>query len=613
VSGKPVTTDGPRSKRLRPEVSRRILVVDDNEDNRDLFVRRLRRGGFEVVAVDDGPSALACLDDKSYDCVILDWMMPGMSGLEVLEAIREKHSKTALPVLMATAKRESGAVVEALELGANDYVTKPIDFPVLVARLETQLSVKHESAQASAPVIDMREGIPPGTVLDDRYEIGEQIGEGGFAAVYRARQISTGQHVAFKLLLPHRLRRARADVEVARFLREMKVIAELEHAHVVRLVDSGQLEVVHDLSPVAPPKNCENLSSDALYSAETRVEAACSGSFPREEEEAEGPSVGAVPYIVMEFLDGDSLARYLARRGRLEVSRAVDLMLPVISALGAAHRQGVVHRDVKPQNVLLVKDHRGERQPVVVDFGIAKLTGPDSDELTRTESFIGTPEYMAPEQARGKRSIDGRADQFSVAAMAYQALTGRKLYEAESLFEMIHKVATGAIKRPSALEVDIDPELEAVLLKALSTQPRDRYPSIEAFGRALLPHASDKSRNRWEESLSEGSSASTPPEGPANQEGGAETPMNDASSYPPQRTTAIDGLLRSTANGVATDTPEPIGAEPTERSWLRDVELVEPAPTETQLARADDDRFRPRLWVVALIVAIGILIAIIVQ
>lgn len=221
--------DAFRSQRSRPQTSRRVLVVDDNDDNRDLFVRRLRRKGFEVVAKADGPSALACLEKESFDGVILDWMMPTMSGLEVLDAIRERYTKVQLPVLMATAKRESEAIVEALAHGANDHVSKPIDFPVLIARLETQLSVKHESASSSSPVIDMREGVPPGTVLDGRYEIGEQIGEGGFAAVYRAKQLSTGQRVAFKLLLPHRLRRARADVEVARFLREMKVIAELEH------------------------------------------------------------------------------------------------------------------------------------------------------------------------------------------------------------------------------------------------------------------------------------------------------------------------------------------------------------------------------------------------
>lgn len=611
-----------RSQKPRPESSRRVLVVDDNDDNRDLFVRRLRRKGFEVVAKGDGPSALACLETESFDCVVLDWMMPNMSGLEVLDAIRERYTKVQLPVLMATAKRESDAIVEALAHGANDHVSKPIDFPVLIARLETQLSVKHESASRSGPVIDMREGVPPGTVLDGRYEIGEQIGEGGFAAVYRAKQLSTGQRVAFKLLLPHRLRRARADVEVARFLREMKVIAELEHPHVVRLVDSGQLEILHDPVPVrsdsAPP------SSGAPHSGETRVEAACSGSYPSAESESSTENeVGAVPYIVMEFLDGEPLADYLVRKHRLETHHAVDLILPIISALGAAHRRGIVHRDVKPHNILLVKDHRGERQAKVLDFGIAKLTGPDSDELTRSESFIGTPEFMAPEQARGKRTIDGRADQFSVAAIAYLAITGHKLYVAESLFEMIHKVATGAMKAPSELGVDLHPGLEAVILKALSTQPNDRYPSIEAFGRALLPHASEVSQKRWEESLSEAKSIFASHEAlPAVQpldadddetdddEGDeGDAPLISEPEVPrAERITAIDGLLRST------------GDRPLPRDDDKTVEESVSPPSQNDVANLDVDAeesegglARAQPWLVLILFAISILIALLLR
>ncbi|MCU0676284.1 MAG: response regulator, partial [Myxococcota bacterium] len=117
----------------------RLLVVDDNEDNRDMLARRLRKRGFEVDVAEDGRSALARIAQGPYDLVVLDVMMPDMSGLDVLTAIRATRSRVELPVLMATAKTESQDVVDALERGANDYVTKPLDFPVVLARINAQL------------------------------------------------------------------------------------------------------------------------------------------------------------------------------------------------------------------------------------------------------------------------------------------------------------------------------------------------------------------------------------------------------------------------------------------------------------------------------------------
>lgn len=121
----------------------RILIVDDNEDNLDLLSRRLVKKGFDVVAVDSALDALTCIEDlPAFDLVLLDIMMPVMSGTEALQKIRLQHSSSELPVIMATAKNQSGDIIESLSLGANDYVTKPVDFPVLLARIETQLSLR---------------------------------------------------------------------------------------------------------------------------------------------------------------------------------------------------------------------------------------------------------------------------------------------------------------------------------------------------------------------------------------------------------------------------------------------------------------------------------------
>jgi serine/threonine protein kinase/CheY-like chemotaxis protein len=466
----------------------RVLVVDDIEDNRDLLTRRLNRKGFNASSAEDGESALELLDKEQFDIVLLDWMMPGMSGLEVLEKIRAKFGKTELPVLMATAKAESDNVVEALQIGANDYVTKPIDFPVLLARLQVQLSMKEEATAKANAVIDLSSDMGTGVIVDNRYELSDKIGEGGFAAVYRAKQLSTGQTVAFKVLLPHRVRRSRGDLELKRFLIEMKIIGDLDHTHIVRLIDSGQIDVRGDSPGVGSSNSARKTVADT-------PDRSRSGSRPSSEGDPEERT--SVPYIVMEYLKGETLAMLFARDGLMAPERIVDLLLPVLNALQVAHDKGIVHRDVKPHNIFLVKSARGVVEPKVLDFGIAKITEPEMDGITKTDSFLGTPEYMAPEQGRGWKDIDGRADIFSVGAIAYEAVTGRKLYKAESFFAMVHAVASADFDAPSDAGADLPMGLETVLLTALAKNRDDRYQNCEGFGRALIRYASKRGRRRW--------------------------------------------------------------------------------------------------------------------
>jgi len=126
---------------------RRILLVEDNEMNRDMLSRRLQRKGYDVTVAHDGDLALELIRDHRFDIVLLDVTMPGMNGLEVLKILREAHTATDLPIIMATAHRESEDIVKALALGANDYVTKPLDFPVVLARVQTHLALKRAAEQ----------------------------------------------------------------------------------------------------------------------------------------------------------------------------------------------------------------------------------------------------------------------------------------------------------------------------------------------------------------------------------------------------------------------------------------------------------------------------------
>lgn len=491
--------------------SSRLLVVDDNESNRDLLSRRLKRSGYEVDVAEGGAEALALCAGTSYDAIVLDVMMPSMSGIEVLERLRARWGKTELPVIMATAKTDSVDIVEALNRGANDYVTKPIDLPVLLARLSSHLATKAESAARAGPIIDATLGIEAGTILGERYEIIDKLGEGGFSAVYRAKQLSTGREVALKHALPELIRADVIGVQSERFRREMTLIGQLDHPHIVRLIDYGSIPLRRN--ETIPRRRGEPT---------TRVERATGSDGDRDRPPShtqkkdhggtQGVFVVEVPYMVLELLEGEALCDLFAREGPLEPSFAVDLVLPVVSALASAHEQGVIHRDVKPSNIMLTRDAQGEIVPKVLDFGIAKLSEPDDKNLTVSASLIGTPQYMAPEQALGAKDVDDRVDQFSVAAVLYEALSGRSPYKGEGLFELVTQVMRADFPRIRDLRPDLAPELGEVVERALSGSRDRRYDSTLALGRALLPFASAQAAARWRLAFEkEGGTSSTAP------------------------------------------------------------------------------------------------------
>jgi serine/threonine-protein kinase len=229
---------------------------------------------------------------------------------------------------------------------------------------------------------------------------------------------------------------------------------------------------------------------------------------------------GSTPYLVMEFLDGEDLGAVLAREHVLGVERAVGWMLPVISALSAAHAEGIVHRDLKPQNVFLVRTRDGEIVPKVLDFGISKVregaygdseltqgsmdvfdpTVPIStvaDSLTRTGLVLGTPYYMPPEQIRSAKTVDDKADQWALAVMLFECVTGEMPMDGETPQVVLQEILAGHLRTPRDVRPDLPVEFERVILRALRSDPRERYPSIRALGAALLPFASAVDRTRW--------------------------------------------------------------------------------------------------------------------
>ncbi len=413
-----------------------ILVVDDLPANRELMVRRLDRSGFRVLSAASGAEALEIVRRGPVDLVLLDIMMPGMTGLDVLRTLRVSPRTATLPVVMVTAKTDSEDVVEALSLGANDYVTKPVDYPVALARIRAHLRARQAAQAEAAPPVEPQTPaqVVPGTVLAGRYRLDALIGGGSFGTVYRARHLELDREVAVKVLATS----AGTDPEgLARFRREGASACRVRHPNAVAVLDFG----------VNP---------------------------------------GGVAYLVMELLHGHSLEKELEEKVRLTPRRCAEVGVPVCAALAAAHAAGVVHRDIKPSNVFLHQTPQGE-VPKILDFGIAKMSGEAAigQSLTVDGSLLGTPAYMAPERFR-RGAYGAKSDIYSVGAMLYEMLSGRLPFIPSSA-DPLALVTMQAEEDPPPLRMrspGVSPALEELVLSALARNP-DRRPSAELLGRRL--------------------------------------------------------------------------------------------------------------------------------
>ena len=265
-----------------------------------------------------------------------------------------------------------------------------------------------------------------GELIDGRYEVEDLVGTGGMSSVYRARDSVLGRRVALKILHEHF---SSDDEYVERFRREARAIARLNHPNIVTVIDRGDFE--------------------------------------------------GRQFIVFEHVPGENLKDHVRRQGPLPVEEAVALTHQVARGLGFAHEHGIVHRDVKPQNVLL--DETGS--PKVTDFGIARSLNP-KDGLTETGTLLGTSDYLSPEQATGRR-VDERSDQYSLGVLLYELLTGEVPYPADSIMAAAMRHLHDPVPSARERRPDVPPEVDAIIARAMAKDPRDRFPSMAAMEAAL--------------------------------------------------------------------------------------------------------------------------------
>ena len=304
------------------------------------------------------------------------------------------------------------------------------------ARAATPARLPDAVPEPAHPFVDPLSTLT-GKVLDRRYKVGRRLGEGGMSYVYQAEDIESGRSVAVKILIP-RLWRDPASVE--RMRREATIAMRLSHPNVCPILRLGE-------------------TPDRLL------------------------------YLVMPYLEGEPLSEHETRRGPFPAEEGVPLLVQMCHGLQHAHELQIIHRDLKPENVMLVPQKPGTAgayRAVVMDFGLAKerRAGPEVAKLTATGIVLGTPEFMSPEQIRGK-PLDGRSDIYAVGVLAFELFTGQLPFPGKSAQETMIARLRGSPQALRTVRPELPAKLEAVISRALLMDPAERFASMTEMAHAF--------------------------------------------------------------------------------------------------------------------------------
>ena len=481
----------------------RILIVDDGAENREVLRRRLEREGHAVETAENGRRALELVAERPYDLVLLDVLMPELDGYAVLDALKGSPATRDIPVIMISALDELEGIVRCIERGAEDYLHKPFDPVLLRARINASLDKKrmrdqeveylrevnrvieaaaaveggHYRPGALAEVTrrddelghlarvfdsmaqqikareerlrdrvrDLRQEIEwarrdskeadsavdggnlrSGDNFAQRYEIIAVMGRGGMGTVYRAKDLELEEEVAIKTLRPEFV----SDrTLLARFKDEIRLARRLSDANIVRTHDFGEWS--------------------------------------------------GVCFLTMECVQGITIRELIDTRGRLGVSATLAIATQLAHSLAVAHEHGVIHRDIKPQNLLV--DEAGVLK--VMDFGVARLAE-RSTANTEAGLVIGTPSYMPPEQLMAEQ-VDARSDLYAAGVVLYECLTGQLPFQAGSVISLVAKLLKEEPRPPHDVNQEIPPALSALVLRLLAKRPEDRVQTAVELGLQL--------------------------------------------------------------------------------------------------------------------------------
>jgi len=399
------------------------LLVDDDEAFVAGLAAAVAAESFTTTVVGSLAAARAEITRSVPDVLLLDIHLPDGNGLDLFKDM----PTTSAEIVLMTGKASVETAVEALRHGAADYLVKPVD----LARLKRVLANASRTRDLKARVGHLpwaatrpARGGPPRPDSFGRYVVEGELGDGAMGRVYRGQDPLLRRPVAVKTVKSEYLTRDSREEYLRRFRREAQAAGMLSHPNIVGIFDVGE------------------------------------------------------DFIVMEYVEGVTLQGLLKHRGALDLASALRILTPLAEALDYAHGSGVIHRDIKPGNIMVQPDGR----PKLMDFGVARL---ETSAETDTGHFFGSPSYTSPEQILGTE-LTQRADLFSFAVVAYETLTGRRPFQGESVTAIIYRVVHDDPPPPRSLNEQLPPVYDAAFARALAKDPAGRFPTAIAFMSALV-------------------------------------------------------------------------------------------------------------------------------
>ncbi|SRR5579885_161974 len=415
----------------------KILLVDDDSELSQSIAGWLTHEQHTVEAVLTGRDGWEKVSSNEYDLLILDWDIPDLNGIEILKRYRSTGGVTS--VLMLTGHTSIDDRALGLDSGADDYLTKPFHVTELSARVRALLR-RQSSKQFHQPLGRNNEEVLAradlaGSLLASRYEFLEVVGQGGAGIVFKARHPIMEKLVAVKMLLTDQADREGNE----RFQIEAKAASRLDHGNIVAVHDFGVTE-------------------------------------------------RGQQYMVMEYIDGKNLSDMIDNLGPPPLATGLDICLQICDGLSHAHEMRILHRDMKTANIMLKK--YPDRPPVakILDFGLAKLQGPDPGKPAASSigRIFGSPPYMSPEQVRGE-AVDQRSDIYSLGCVVYEVLSGFPPHMGENAQQIMTRHIEEDVSPMRELRPDLNlpEELDEAVLKALARKPEGRFQTVREFKAGL--------------------------------------------------------------------------------------------------------------------------------
>jgi CheY-like chemotaxis protein len=409
-----------------------ILLVDGDTGSRNLLALRLGNEGYSTRTAADGRTALEEIRREAPGLVLSEAVLPGLDGFALLDTLK-REGKGKIPFMFLSSRADPLSTNKGLLLGAVDFIAKPVNFEVLLTKLEKVLAQAVDLSGVSArislsdvtqvgnteyPPVSYEE-LQAGTAILGRFQIESDLGEGGMGKVFKARDERLEEQVVIKVMKP-----GFSDDILRRFKREIRLARKITHPGVVRIFDFWE--------------------------------------------------AGPLKFVTMEYLEGTDLRAEIKRRGAFPVPVALRVATEIFEALSAAHDVGVVHRDMKPHNVVMLPSGKVK----VLDFGIAQGLEPNTpDSATVTGgAILGTPEYMSPEQLMAEK-LDPRTDIYSTGVMLYELLTGQLPFPSEDRIAGARMRLVSDPEPPSSKNPNIPENLESLVLRLLQRKRDDRYAS----------------------------------------------------------------------------------------------------------------------------------------